>query len=119
MILKKEIGLFIGILFIYFSLFFGPYVWHNIHSAFFSSQEIVATSASISLNETDPLMKMNKIADWLKANVKWDSRKFHYFPFYWRKTQPSANWVMSTKRGACEETAILFAELTRNMRSTS
>lgn len=111
---KKRTGLFIGILFIYSSLFFGPYVWYTIHSYVFSKQEIVATSAAISLNETDVLAVLNKIADWLKLNVEWDTTQFRIFPFYYRKENPSPNWVMSVKRGACEENAILFAELARN-----
>ena len=111
---KKRIGLFIGVILIYFSLCFGSYLWYNIHSAFLSKQEIVATSAAISLNETDALIIMNKIADWLKSNMKWDTTPYRFLPFYWRKVHPSANWVMSVKRGACEENAILFAELARN-----
>lgn len=63
----KRIGLFIVILFICSSLFFGSYVWHIIHSSLLSKQEIVATSAAISLNETDALVLMNKIADCLSS----------------------------------------------------
>ena len=111
---KKRIGLFIGILFIYSSLFFGSYVWFIIHSNFLSKQEIVATSAAISLNETDALVVMNKIADWLKLNVEWDTTQFRFFPFYWRIENPPPNWVMSVRCGACEENAILFAELARD-----
>ena len=111
---KKRIVLLIGILFIYSSLFFGCYLWYNIHSAFLSKQEIVATSATISLNATDELVILNKIADWLKSNMKWDTTQYRFLPFYWRKTHPSAGWVMSVKRGGCEENAILFAELARN-----
>ena len=111
---KKRIGLFIGILFIYSSLFFGSYVWHVIHSNFLSKQKIITTSVAISSNETDVLMVMNKIADWLKLNVEWDTTQFRFFPFYWRIENPSPNWVMSVRHGACEENAILFAELARN-----
>lgn len=111
---KKRIALFIGIMLIYSSLFFGSYLWYNIHSAFLSKQEIVATSAALCLNETDALTIMNKIADWLKSNVKWDTTQYRFLPFYWRKAHPPASWVMSVKRGACEENAILFAELARN-----
>lgn len=111
---KKRIGLFVGIIVIYFSLFCGSYLWYNLSSTFLSKQEIVATSAAISLNETDALIIINKIADWLKSNIKWETTSYQFFPFYWRKVNPSANWVMSVKRGACEENAILFAELARN-----
>lgn len=111
---KKRIGLFIGIILIYFTLFCGSYIWHNIYSTFLSKQEIVATSAAISFNETDALIIINKIAEWLKSNVKWDTTPYQFLPFYLRKVNPSANWVMSVKRGACEENAILFAELARN-----
>jgi len=111
---KKRIGLFIVILFIYSSFFFGSYVWHIIHSNFLSKHEIVATSTALSLNETDALVIMNKIANWLKQNVEWDTTQFRFFPFYWRNEHPSPNWVMSVRCGACEENAILFAELARN-----
>jgi len=111
---RKRIGLFIGIILIYFTLFCGSYIWHNIYSTFLSKQEIVATSAAISSNETDALIIINKIAEWLKSNVKWDTTSYRFLPFYMRKVNPSASWVMSVKRGACEENAILFAELARN-----
>ncbi len=111
---KKKIVSFIGVLFIYSSLFFGSYVHDIIHSSFFSEQDITAISAEMSLNETDALVIMNKIADWLKLNVKWDTTQFRLFPFYWRTENPLPTWVMSVRRGACEENAILFAELACN-----
>ena len=111
---KKKIIFFTGVLFIYSSLFFGSYIHHIIHSNFFSEQDITAISAAMSLNETDAIVIMNKIADWLKLNVRWDTTQFRLFPFYWRTENPSANWVMSVRRGACEENAILFAELARD-----
>lgn len=112
--LGKRIALFIGILLGFSCLVFGPYLWNNVNSAFLSKQEILATSASICLNETDVIVKANKIADWLHSNVEWDNVKFRIVPFYWRKESPSPEWVMSVRRGACEENAVLFAELARS-----
>jgi len=111
---KKRTVLFVAILLVYSLLFFGSYLWNIIHSSFLSRQEIVATSSALSSNEIDTLTIMNKIADWLKRNVEWDATQFRVFPFYWRKTTPSPEWVMSVRCGACEEHAILFAELARN-----
>lgn len=73
---RKRTVLFTGILLIYFMLFFGFYLWYNIRSIFLSKQEIVGVSAMISSNETDVLTIMDKIADWLKSNVKWDTTPY-------------------------------------------
>lgn len=73
---RKRTVLFTGILLIYFMLFFGSYLWYNIRSIFLSKQEIVGVSAMISSNETDVLTIMDKIADWLKSNVKWDTTPY-------------------------------------------
>ncbi len=97
------------------TFFYGPFIGVSIHSHFSARQEILDTAKLISSEESDPQTIVNKIADWLNVNIEYDTSFYYFYPFppfqLWRQTNPSAEWIMTIKRGGCEEFATLFSGL--------
>ena len=60
------------------AVFYGSFIGVSIYSHFSGRQEIFDTAKTISSNESDPQIIVNKIAAWLKTNMNYDT-SFSYF----------------------------------------
>ena len=114
---KTTIGVIILVLLVLIILV-GPLLWIYVNSLFFGKQEILNVARSIATNRNDPIEILDAIADWEKENMVYDIRPVYFYPIppflIWRIPSPDPTWVMSIKRGGCEEFAILFAEIARS-----
>jgi hypothetical protein len=102
---------------ILFAFFCGPYVWVSVYSTFFGQRDIVNTTREIASNATDVTVVLNRIANWLNANITYDAQAVYFYPtppfLLFRKVPPDPAWTMTVRRGACEEEAVLFSEMAR------
>ena len=100
-------------------IFYGPFVYVYIYSRFFGRQEITNTAKMIASDESDPEIVLNRIADWLKEHMTYDTSQFYFYPIppfrLWRMSHPDPTWIMAIKRGGCEEHATLFTEMVRSI----
>jgi hypothetical protein len=98
-------------------IFFGSPVWVYMRAVCFGRQAIFTTAKTIVANETEPKVILDKIADWLMEHMTYDTSQIYYYPIppflLYRISNPDPAWVMTVKRGGCEEHAILFAEMVR------
>lgn len=103
---------------ILFAFFCGPYVWVSAYSTFFGQRDIANTTREIASNATDPVIVLNRIANWLNANITYDAHAVYSYPILpfllFRKVPPDPAWTMTVRRGACEEEAVLFSEMARS-----
>ena len=112
--MKKE-NIFIFFLFIFLVgiISFGPFIGVSIYSKIYGEKQLLNKAISLASNERDFERILHKMADWVNENMNYDtSISYNYpcFPFImWRNTRPSPEWVMTVKRGGCEEYATLFA----------
>jgi len=90
----------------------------NAFSKLYGGKEILSTTQEIKGNESNSETILNKIADWLQNHMTYDTRSVYYYPIppflFWRQVHPDAAWVMTIKRGACEECAVLCSEMARS-----
>jgi len=111
--------LLIGIVVITLSIWFGSTVWFYLLSIFFGRQDIVRTAEEISPNAHDPKAILEKIADWEDGHMTYDERRVYFYPvfplLFWRIENPNPAWIVTVKRGGCEEYAILFSAMANSM----
>lgn len=116
---KRVIIVTIFLMLLTVTIFYGSFIGVSIYSHFSGRQEIIDTAKTISTDESDPQIIVNKIADWLKTNMNYDTSFSYFYPFppflLWRQTNPSAEWIMTIKRGGCEEYATLFSRLAESV----
>ena len=100
-----------------FAIFAGAFIWVLSYSKLFGEKEIFTVAQEIKGNETNPKVILNDIAEWLSKHMTYDTRAIYYYPTFpfllCRQMHPDAAWIMTIKRGACEEYAILCCELSR------
>jgi len=100
-------------------LVLGPFSWVFIHSACFGRQEILNTAKAIASSESNTSIIISKIAEWQIEHMTYDTRQVYFCPvppfLLCRIPHPDPTWVMSTKRGGCEEYAILFTDMVRSL----
>jgi hypothetical protein len=120
--MKTRIKLAVAILMVailVFAVSYGPYVWVSVYSALFGQRDIVSTAKEIASNETDPVVALNQIANWLNSHITYDPRGFYFFPMppflLSRRVPAQATWTMTVRRGACEEEAVLCTEMARSV----
>jgi hypothetical protein len=84
--------------------------------AFLSSQvtgkhELQRIAETVSTNQTNVTETVRRIVDWESKNMNWDTKSIQFWPFppfMVFRTALGPEWVMTTKRGGCEEYSILF-----------
>jgi len=86
-----------------------PFIWVFSYSKLFGEKEIFTVAQEIRGNETDSKIILNGIAEWLSKYMTYDTSSSYYYPTFpfrlSRQTHPDPAWVMTVKRGACEETS--------------
>lgn len=101
------------------AIFVGAFVWVYAFSRLCGGKEILSTAQEIKGNESNSEIILNRIADWLQNHMTYDVRSVYYYPIppflFWRQVHPDAAWVMTIKRGACEEYAVLCSEMARSV----
>jgi hypothetical protein len=116
---KRYLILVISLLVLLVTIFFGPFAWVYLNSTFFGRQEILNTARAIASKESSQEKILDLIADWLKEHMTYDTKSSYFYPvppfLLWRMSSPDPAWVMTIKRGGCEEYAILFTEMARSV----
>lgn len=101
------------------AIFVGAFVWVYAYSKLYGGREILGTAQEIKGNESDPKIILNRIADWLKDHMMYDTRPVYYYPappfLLYRQVHPDPAWIMTIKHGACEEYAVLCSEMARSV----
>jgi transglutaminase/protease-like cytokinesis protein 3 len=98
---------------------FGPFLSIYVYSILWGRHETASVAEAIATNESDLKTILSKIGEWQQNHITYDARFVYFYPFppfiMWRMLSPNPAWVMSIKRGACEEIAILFTEMVRSL----
>jgi len=114
------IGIVIGLAIVityFFIICFGPTMWLTAYTNVKGYSEINEIATRIAQGETDPIMLIHKISDWVKLNIEYKASLTYYYPFkpfvLQRKSPADSRWTLTIRKGACEEYSVLFADFAK------